>query len=123
MASFTTGTRMGPHHFCVDKDNGGTVFATLRAPRKAMPPSFPPPPFLLLLGKAVEAVEAQKKKQDDKDKKKKELIMEINRLKAKVDDAPVKQELIKLRDWVYKEAMTDRGRARMMLSVEWPILS
>ena len=123
MASFITGTRMGPHHFCVDKDDDGTVVATLRAPRKAMPPSVPPPPFLLLLGKAVEAVEAQKKKQDDKDKKKKDLIMEINRLKAKGDDAPVKQELIKLRDWVYKEAMTDRGRARMMLSVEWPILS
>ena len=35
------------------------VFATMRAPRRAMPPSHPPPPpFLLLLEKAVKAVEA-----------------------------------------------------------------
>ena len=49
--------------------------------------------------------------------------MEINRLKARVQDALVKQELIKLRDWIFKEAMTGRGGARLVLSVEWPILS
>ena len=48
--------------------------------------------------------------------------MEINRLEAAVDDALVKRGLIKLRDWVCKEAMTGRGGSWLMLSVEWPIL-
>ena len=87
-----------------------------------MAPSYPPPPLLLMLEKAVKAVEAQKKEEDDKEKKEKELIMEINRLKAAVEDAPVKEELIKLRDWVFREAMTGRGGPWLMLSVEWPIL-
>ena len=38
--------------------------------------------------------------------------MEINRIKAKVDDVLVKQELVELRNWVVKEAMTGRGGAR-----------
>ena len=49
--------------------------------------------------------------------------MEINRVRAEVEDALVKRELIKLRDWVFKEAMTGRGGPWLMLSVEWPILS
>jgi hypothetical protein len=74
-----------------------------------------------MLEKAVKAVQAQKKEEDDKEKEK-ELIMEINRLKAAVEDVPVKEELIKLRDWVFREAMTGRGGQWLMLSVEWPIL-
>ena len=76
---------------------------TTRASRGATAPSHPPPPFLLMLEKAVKAVQAQKKEEDDKEKEK-ELIMEINRLKAAVEDVPVKEELIKLRDWVFREA-------------------
>ena len=71
---------------------------------------------------AVKAAQAQKKEEDDKEKKEKEFIMEINRLKAAVEDVPVKKELIKLRDWVFREAMTGRGGQWLMLSVEWPIL-
>ena len=44
--------------------------------------------------------------------------MEINRIKAKVDDVLVKQELIELRNWVVKEAMTGRGGARQVLKGE-----
>ena len=96
-----------------------TAVATMKASKKAMPPSHPPPPFLLLLEKAVQAVEAKKKEEDDKDKKEKAIIMEINRIKAKADDVLVKQELIKLRNWVFNEAMTCRGGARRVLSAHF----
>ena len=88
-----------------------------------MAPSYPPPRLLLLLEKAVKLVEAKKKEEDDKEKKEKELVMKINRVRAEVEDALVKRELIKLRDWVFKEAMTGRGGPWLMLSVEWLILS
>ena len=39
--------------------------------------------------------------------------MEINRLKTRVQDALVEQELIKLRNWIFKEAMTGRGGERI----------
>ena len=121
VASITIGARMGPNPFGVEKKEDGRVVATMKAPKKARPPSHPPPPFLLLLEKAVQAVEAKKKEQDDKDKKEKAILMEINRIKAKVDDVLVKEELIKLRKWIIKEAMTGRGHARRVLRVELPL--
>ena len=99
-----------------------TAVPTIRAARRAMAPSHPPSPLLLLLlEKALKLVEAKKKEEDDKEKKEKELVMEINRFRAEVEDAVVKRELIKLRDWVFKEAMTGRGGPWLMLSFEWPI--
>ena len=86
-----------------------------------MPPSHPPPPFLLLLEEAVRAVEVKKKEKDDNDKQEKAIILEINRIKAKVDDVLVKQELTKLQNWVCKEAMTGQGNARRVVRVESPI--
>ena len=83
-----------------------------------MPPSHPLPPFVLLLEKAVQAVETKMKEEEDKNKKEKALHMEINRIKAKVDDVLAKQELIELRNWVVKEAMTGRGGARQVLRGE-----
>ena len=121
VASTTIGARMGPDPFGVEKKEDGRVVATMKAPKKARPPSHPPPPFLLLLEKAVQAVEAKKKEQDDKDKKEKAILMEINRIKAKVDDVLVKEELIKLRNWIITEATTGRGNARRVLRVELPI--
>ena len=44
--------------------------------------------------------------------------MRINRIEVKMDEELVKQALIKLQDWVFKEAMTSRGGAQQMLSGE-----